>query len=294
MVIIMYCNFFGLSEKPFETTPDPKYLFLNRTYKELLHSLVYGVNARRGFIVIIGEVGTGKTVILNALKDELDNKTKIAFIFNTDISSKQMLILTLAELGLTLPKNIATAEALQCLNNFAIEQSAAGGNVLLIVDEAQNLSTPVLENLRLLSNIETRHTKLIQILLSGQPKLDYKLNRPEFEQLAQRISIKRYINHLSEKDTFDYIEHRLRIAKYKGPPIFSRQSQKLILKYSKGIPRKINIICDNALLIAYATENKIIEENIVEEVIRDLTQNPFQIYNTDEDFRYHHIFKDLL
>lgn len=267
-------------------TPDPKYLYLNQGYKKLLTSLVYGIHARRGFFVIIGEVGTGKTTILNALIDELDKNTKVAFIFNTDISFKQMLILALAKLGL-IPskKNLTMAEALQHLNEFAIKQSTAGGNVLLIVDEAQNLKRPALESLRLLSNIETRRTKLIQILLSGQPKLDYKLSRPEVRQLVQRITIKRYINHLSEKDTYDYIKHRLKIAGYKGPTIFSQDSLKLICENAEGIPRKINILCDNAFLIGYATEKKIIEESVIKEVIRDLTHSPFTKSRNNEEMR---------
>jgi general secretion pathway protein A len=238
----MYCNFFGFNERPFEMSPDPKYLYLNGHHMELLTSLVCGVDSRCSFIVIIGEVGTGKTTMLNALRDRLDKNTKVAFIFNTDITFKQMLILALSQLKLiSSNKNVSTAEALQLLSKFAEKQSRVGGNLVFIVDEAQNLKKSVLENLRLLSNIETRRIKLIQLLLCGQPKLDYTLKKPELRNLVQRISIRRYCTHLDEKDTYGYIDHRMRIAGYKGQCIFGQESLKLIWDFSKGLPRKINI-----------------------------------------------------
>jgi len=280
----MYCHFYGFKENPFVLTPDPKYLYLNQVYSELLSSLFYGVQNKQGFIVIIGDVGTGKTTLLNGLMDKLDHKTKVAFIFNTDISFKQILTLALAELGLTLSKKTYTmGEALQYLNKFSIQQSRSGGNVVLIIDEAQNLSKQALENLRLISNIETRRTKLIQILLSGQPKLDYKLNRPDCRHLIQRISIKRYISNLSEKDTYDYIEHRLKVCGYKGPPIFSKESLKWIWKNTKGVPRMINMLCENSLMIGYATETTTIGKHIVMEATRQLNYNPFKDKNWEEE-----------
>lgn len=283
----MYCHFFGFTEKPFVLTPDPKYLYLNQVYSELLSSLFYGVQNKRGFIVIIGDVGTGKTTLLNGLMDKLDKKTKVAFIFNTDISFKQMLILALAELGLSIrKKNMTMGEAIQYLNKFSVQQSKAGGNVVLIIDEAQNLSKQALENLRLISNIETRRTKLIQILLSGQPKLDYQLNKPELRHLIQRISIKRYITHLNEEDTYGYIEHRLKICGYKGPAIFSKDSLKWIWTNTNGVPRKINMLCENSLIIGYATETTTIGENIVKEAIRQLNYNPFKNKKREENPKY--------
>jgi general secretion pathway protein A len=285
----MYCHFFGFSEKPFVLTPDPKYLYLNQAYSELLSTLFYGVQNKRGFILIIGDVGTGKTTLLNGLMDKLEKKTKVAFIFNTDISFKQMLILALSELGLTVPKKSLTmGEALQNLKKFSIQQSRAGGNVVLIIDEAQNLSKQALENLRLISNIETRRIKLIQILLSGQPKLDYKLNRPELQHLIQRISIKRYITHFNEEDTYAYIEHRLKICGYKGPPIFSKDSLKWIWKNTEGIPRKINMLCENSLIIGYATKTTTIGQNIVKEAISQFNYNPDK--NEEEKQKYRFLF----
>ena len=181
--------------------------------------------------------------------DRLDENTKVAYIFNTDVTFEHMLIMTLVEFGVARPEeNLSKVEMLSRLNDFAIRQLARGVNVVMIVDEAQNLDDSSLESLRLLSNLETRKHKLVQIILSGQPELDIKLSRPELRQLAQRISLKRYITPLGEKETFEYIRHRLAIAGYKGQSLFSQKARQLIWEYSGGVPRKINILCDNALL----------------------------------------------
>jgi general secretion pathway protein A len=166
-------------------------------------------------------------------------------------------------------------EGINRLNNFAIKQFSRGGNLVLVVDEAQNLDNSTMENLRLLSNLETRKHKLIQIVLSGQPELDIKLAQPELRQLAQRISLKRYITPFGEKETYEYVQHRLSMVEYNGPALFSRQAQKIIWKYSGGVPRKINVLCDNALLIAYAMRQNTIQASVIEEAIRDLTYSPF-------------------
>jgi general secretion pathway protein A len=272
----MYCNFYGISEKPFDVTPDPAFLYLSPSHQEMLASLIYGIRERRGFIAIVGEVGTGKTTLLNAVLDRLDEKTKVAYIFNTDVTFEHMLVMALVELGVARPEeNLSKVESLSRLNDFAIRQLARGVNVVLIVDEAQNLDDRFLESLRLLSNLETRKHKLVQIILSGQPELDFKLSRPELRQLAQRISLKRYITPLSEKETYEYIQHRLVIAGYKGPSLFSHEARQLIWEYSGGVPRKINILCDNAFLIGYGLRKKKIKAPVVEEAIKDLSWSPF-------------------
>lgn len=281
----MYCNFFGFKERPFEMTADPKYLYLNEVYSELLATLLYAVQSRRGIILIIGDVGTGKTTILNALRDELNKNTKVAFIFNTHISFKQMLNLAVNELGLRISrKKMTVAETLLHLNKFAIKQSKSRGNVVIIVDEAQNLRKSELENLRLLSNMEFRQKKLIQILLSGQPGLEYKLNRPELSHLIQRISIRRYFKNFSEADTYGYISHRLNIAGYSGPDIFDKNSLKLIWKNSGGVPLKINMLCENSLMIGYAIGNITISEKIVKEANEALTYSPFQSRKKQKEY----------
>jgi len=272
----MYCGHFGFSEKPFDMTPDPKYLYLNHNNKEVFAALKYGIRDRRGFISIIGEVGTGKTTLLNAALDQLDENTKAAYIFNTSVTFDKILATTLFELGLKKPdESLSKIHAIDRLNKFAIKQLTAGGNVALIIDEAQNLDMKSLENLRLLSNLETRKHKLIQIVIAGQPELDAILQRQELRQLTQRINLNRYVIPLSEKETNDYIRHRLTVADYKGPHLFDRRAQKLIWEYSHGIPRKINILCDNALLTGYGVKKKRITTSLMEEAVKDLTRTPF-------------------
>jgi len=272
----MYRNHYGFSEKPFDVTPDPRFLYLTPNYREILASLIYGIQERRGFITIIGEVGTGKTTLLNAAIDRLDDKTSIAFVFNTNVTFEQILSMALYEWGLVKPKDrLSKINAIQRLNNFAIQKLAKAGNVVLIVDEAQNLDNNVMENLRLLSNLETRRHKLVQIVLSGQPELDTKLDQHELRQLAQRISLRRYVFPLSKKDTYAYIQHRLSFAKHSGSSPFAIKAQKLIWEYSGGIPRKINILCDNALLIGYGLKQKKIQAPVVQEAAEDLKWSRF-------------------
>jgi len=272
----MYCNYFGFSERPFELTPDPKFLYLSRGHIEMLASLTYGIHERRGFITIIGEVGTGKTILINTALERLDQDTKVAVILNTDLTFDQMLHMALVDLRLAkADEPLAKVQALHRLNAFAIKQLPLGGNVAFIVDEAQNLDSRSMENLRLLSNLETHKHKLVQIVLSGQPELDAKLNDPALRQLAQRISLRRYITPLSEKETYEYIQHRLAVAHYQGPSLFNGKAQKLVWNYSRGVPRNINILCDNALLIGYGMKNKRINEAIVKEAITDLKWSPY-------------------
>jgi len=272
----MYLKFYGFNDKPFEVTPDPKFLFMTPGYREVLSALVYGIHERRGIISVVGEVGTGKTLLLNALLDRLDRKHKTAFITNSDLTFKQMLLMVLYDLGVVqVEARISKVDAIQHLNDFAIKQLDRGGNVAIIIDEAQNISDRTMENLRMLSNLETHKHKLVQIVLCGQPELDEKLKRYGWRQLVQRISIKRYAISLSEEDTYRYLQHRIDTAGYKGSSLFSLDAQKLIWKFSKGIPRKINIVCDNALLIGYGLGQKKIDEAIVNEAVNDLTWSPY-------------------
>ena len=279
----MYLKFYGFNDKPFEVTPDPKFLFMTPGYQEILSALIYGIHERRGIIAVVGEVGTGKTMMLNALLDRLDRKHRSAFIFNSDLTFKQMLMMVLYDLGVVgAETRISKADAIQRLNEFAIKQLERDGNVVIIVDEAQNISDRTMENIRMLSNLETHKHKLVQIVLCGQPELDEKLSRHGWRQLVQRISLKRYSMNLSEEDTYRYLQHRLKTAGYKGPSIFSRNAQKQIWKYSEGIPRKINILCDNALLIGYGLVKKKIDEEIITEAINDLSWSPYMSFTVPE------------
>jgi general secretion pathway protein A len=273
----MYTRYFKFSEKPFEVTPDPKFLYLTSSYREILAALIYGIQERRGFITLIGEAGTGKTTLLNSVMEKIDESTKTAFIFNTSLTFKQILLMALDDLKvINSRRNLSKLEAIHHLNKFALSQLEKGGNVALIIDEAQNLKESFLENLRLLSNLETPKKKLVQIVLSGQPDLDAKLSKPNLNQLAQRISLRRFSKRLDEEETYNYISHRLSVANYKDKQLFDSDALKLIWQFSQGIPRKVNILCDNALLIAYATEKKQIDELIIKEVIRDLEFRPFR------------------
>jgi type II secretory pathway predicted ATPase ExeA len=272
----MYLNYYGFKDKPFEVTPDPKFLFMTNGYQEILSALVYGIHERRGFIAVVGEVGTGKTLMLNALLDRLDRKHKAAFIFNSDLTFKQLLTMVLCDLGVATPEErISKVEAIQRLNEFAIKQLERDGNVIIIIDEAQNISDKTMENIRMLSNLETRKHKLVQIVLCGQPELDEKLSRHEWRQLVQRISLKRYAMTLTEEDTYRYLQHRITVAQYEGSSLFTREAQNLIWEFSGGIPRKINILCDNALLIGYGLGRKEIDSEIIKEAINDLSWSPF-------------------
>ena len=267
----MYCDHYGFSEEPFNITPDPTFLYMSPGHEEVLTSIIYGIQGRRGIIAIIGEVGTGKTTLLNTALDWIDQKTKVAYVINFDVNFDELLNMALINLGLMAAElNPTKNEALQKLNDFALKQLSVGGNVVLIVDEAQNLNGPAMENLRLLSNLETPKHKLVQIILSGQPELETKLARPELRQLTQRISIRRYIDPLKESETYEYIQHRLDIADYKGSMLFSPEAQNLVWQCSQGIPRKINIICDNALLMGFRESHQKIEAQLIQKAIDDL------------------------
>jgi general secretion pathway protein A len=271
----MYCKFFGFSEKPFSITPDPKYLYLSPIHEELLTSLVYGIQERLGVISVVGEVGTGKTVILNTAFDWLSSKTRLAYMFNFDLNFEDLIIMTLVELGLAESSDaLSKIEAIKRLKEFALEQLLVGGTVAIIVDEAQNLSRQDMENLRLLSNLETRTHKLIQIVLAGQPELDHKLDSSELRQLKQRICLRRCIHPLNEKETFEYIQHRLSVADYNGHELFESEARDMLWKFTGGVPRKINILCDNALRICSSRKSYKIEAPDVVAAAKELRWEP--------------------
>ena len=273
----MYCGYYGFSEKPFEVTPDPKFLFLSPSHRETLASLVYGIRERRGFIALVGEVGTGKTTLINAAIERLEGNTKVAYLSNTALNFNQMLLMVLQELRLVDPgQRVGKVEAIRLLNDFTIRHLSEGGNVVLIIDEAQNLDATSMENLRLLSNLETRKHKLIQIVLAGQPELDAKLGRPDLRQLAQRVSMRRSIASLKEEETYEYLRHRLDVADYRGSELFPKRAKKLIYECSEGIPRRINILCDNALLIGFALKKKTIDIDCLAEAAGDLKWAPIE------------------
>src|SRR5262244_2053406 len=245
----MYKSFFGLKENPFNVNPDPRYLFLTKQIEEALSGLMYGIQTRKGFITLTGEVGTGKTTLVNRLLDWLHmRRTKTAFLFNSRMNSSQLFDFILAEFDIPCD-NKSKSQQLMKLNHWLLDRYRAGETAVLIVDEAQNLTFPVLEEVRLLTNLETSTDKLLQIVLSGQPELEERLKLPQLRQLRQRITLRCRTNPLSKEQTRDYVQERLRIAGSATPTaIFSEKAVEAIHLYSMGIPRVINLLCEHSLI----------------------------------------------
>ena len=265
----MYKNFFSFRERPFKLVPNPAYLFLSKSHEEVLAHLTYAVIQGDGFVEITGEVGTGKTTLCRAFLENLDNNTKAAYIFNPNLNSIQLLKTINDEFGIDSDAD-NTKDLIDRLNSFLIAKKAQGKNVILIIDEAQNLTTKVLEQLRLLSNLETSRDKLLQIILVGQPELGEKLDSHELRQLDQRITLRCQLVPLSHKEVREYIQHRINIASKKAGIQFAGAAYRSIYHYSRGIPRLINIVCDRALLTAFVLDQKIISGKIATAAIREL------------------------
>ncbi len=265
----MYTEFYGLREKPFEITPDPRFLYLSENHKEALAHLTYAVRERKGFTVITGEVGTGKTTLIQTLLSRLDGNTRTAYLFNPKLGSTDFLHYICEDLGLRGQKR-SKGQYIAALHRFLMACYARNENVVLIIDEAHTLDPELLEEVRLLTNLETPKSKLLQVILMGQPELNDTLNRPEFRQLKQRVSLRYHMQSLSKEETRQYIKKRMRIAGAFDDDIFTSKAFKEIYGYSKGIPRLINIVCDNALLTGYAADQKVIGKSIVSEVINHL------------------------
>ena len=265
----MYRQFFGLKEKPFNITSDPGFLYLSRVHKEAFAHLVYGIRERKGFLEITGEVGAGKTTLCRALLNHLDVNTKSAFVFNSTLPEMQLFQTILEDFGVPVGKKTKIS-MLRQFNNFLLKELSKNNNVVLIIDEAQNLKTSVLEELRILSNLETEKEKLFQMILVGQPELKEKLNAPNLKQLRQRIGVRFHITSLPSDETGAYIYHRLKVAGSKGDINFADGALDMIYKYSGGIPRLINTVCDKALLSAYIAETKYIDAAIIEKCIGEI------------------------
>jgi general secretion pathway protein A len=266
---IMYNSYFGFLESPFSVTPDPRFFYTNPIYQEAYAIPRYGIEAKKGFIVVTGEVGTGKTTLLRKLMRNLEDTVHSVFIFNTDLSFPELLQLILHDLGLA-PKEASKVTMLQELNDYLIKQLNQGHTVATLIDEAQNLSDDALENLRLLSNLETDQEKLLQIVLMGQPELEAKLDQPKLRQLKQRVALQCRLAPLKDEEVGPYIDFRLSAVGCEDKELFNPNAIQQIAFYSKGIPRLINIICDNALLCAYARSKKIVSADMIKEVARDL------------------------
>ncbi len=265
----MYNDFYGLLRSPFEMTPDPSFLHLGETHREGLATLVYGVRARKGFVLLTGEVGTGKTTLLHSLLAQLDKATASAYIFNPTLEPLDFFRVLFDEFGINLPCR-TKAEYLLALNRYLIDRLEKNQSALLIIDEAQALYPEMLEEVRLLSNLETPNSKLLQIMLVGQPELNEMLSRPELRQLRQRIVLRHHLVPLTRDEVGDYVDGRLAIAGYSGEGIFDRSALREIHKVTGGLPRLINIVCDSALLTGYAREMTTLGANVIREVANDL------------------------
>lgn len=265
----MYKRFYGLKENPFNVNPDPRYLFLTKQIEEALTGLMYGIQTRKGVITLTGEVGTGKTTLVNRLLDWLHHRrTKTAFLFNSRMNSSQLFDFILAEFEI-ICESKSKSQQLMKLNHWLLERYRAGEIVVLIIDEAQNLTFPVLEEIRLLTNLETSTEKLLQIVLSGQPELEEKLKLPQLRQLRQRIMLRCQTSAFTQEQARDYIRERLRIAGADSQPIFGEKAIDTVHLYSLGIPRVINLLCEHSLVNAYAEQQRPIQPEIVEEVARE-------------------------
>jgi type II secretory pathway predicted ATPase ExeA len=277
----MYTSFYNLREKPFELTPSPRFLYLGEIHKEALALLTYGVMDRKGFVLLTGEVGTGKTTIVQTLLKNLNSSSRYVYLSNPLLSSKEFLLYVASSLGFE-PQSGSKASFLVQFQEFLSRMAQDQQNVILIVDEAQKLSYRLLEEVRLLSNMETTDEKLINIFLIGQPELNERLMNPKCRPLLQRISVRYHINPLDQKETDDYIKTRLKAAGAKSLSIFPKDVVKLIHEYSQGYPRMINVLCDNALLLGYSRGKKNITPAMIKECYEDL-QLPLSHQPGDSD-----------
>ena len=265
----MYCEYYGLEKRPFEMTPDPSFLYLSDTHREGLATLVYTIQSGKGFVVLTGEVGTGKTTLLHALLGQLDSNTASAFLFNPRLDVLDFFRILFDEFGIE-TRCRTKGEYLLALNRFLLSLLERNQSAILIVDEAQNLSPDLLEEIRLLSNLETATSKLIQIMLVGQPELNDLLGRPELRQLRQRVALRHELRPFDRKETAEYVEQRLQRAGFTGKQIFKKSALHEIYQVTGGIPRLINIVCDSALLQGYSREMKSCDGSRIRDVARDL------------------------
>jgi general secretion pathway protein A len=265
----MYKKFFGLKENPFNVNPDPRYLFLTPHTQEALACLTYGIETRKGFILMTGEVGTGKTTLINKLLEWLHKERVFtAFVFNPRLSVSQFFDFMMADFGIPCESH-QKGQMLVKLNQWLLDRYQAGERAVLVVDEAQNLSPQMLEEIRLLTNLETSTEKLLQIVLAGQPELEQKLNQPQLRQLRQRITLRAKTRQLTLEETHGYIVERMRIAGADNPDIFSPEAVEAVHRYARGIPRVTNLLCEHALVSSFADQKNPVPAEIVEEVARD-------------------------
>lgn len=265
----MYLEYYNLKEYPFNITPDPRFLYFASQHKAAYDHLIYGIRQRKGFIVLTGEVGSGKTTLCRAAIAGLDNSVATALVLNPYLTETQLIKATLNDFGLKV-KGRDRLTYIETLNEFLLEKNKKGMNVALFIDEAQNLSPRLMEQVRLLSNLETDQHKLMQIVLCGQPELRERLERSDLRQLRQRITVRYHLSPLSNEDTEKYIRHRLLIAGSDGSIVFDEKALRDIYRYTKGGPRLINAVSDNALLAGYVDRTHVIDSRCIKKAIQQL------------------------
>jgi general secretion pathway protein A len=265
----MYCQFYGLKERPFNVTSDPSFFFLSRKHNEALSHLSYGVSQRKGIIVLTGEIGTGKTTLCRFFLNRLGQKVKTAFILNPNLSDVQLLEAIIRDFGISL-KDASRLGPVAALNKFLLSEAMTGNNIILIIDEAQNLKPRQLEQVRLLSNLETEKDKLLQVILVGQPELNQRLDMHELRQLRQRVMVRYHVSPLEHEEIKEYINHRLATAGSRGSIRFSDEAIKAVADFSSGTPRLINMFCDRALLAGFAAGVSTIDTNVINRCFEEL------------------------
>jgi type II secretory pathway predicted ATPase ExeA len=265
----MYKDFYGLKANPFNVNPDPRYLFLTKHTEEALACLTYGIESRKGFVLLTGEVGTGKTTLINKFLEWLrTQRATTAFVFNSRMNVPQFLDYMMSDFGIPCESE-SKSQIMLRLNSWLLERYRAGETAVLIVDEAQNLSDEVLEEIRLLTNLETATEKLLQVVLVGQPELEEKLKQPQLRQLRQRLTLRAKTHALTLEETRAYVQQRLRIAGAEGGKIFQAEALDAVFRYSLGIPRVINLICEHCLVNGFVDQQKVIGAEVVDAVARD-------------------------
>ena len=274
----MYARFFGLRQEPFSLAPDPRYLFMSKRHREALAHLLYGVSGGGGFVLLSGEIGAGKTTVCRCFLEQIPKRCNVAYVFNPKLTVPELLKTICEEFRIPTPDETRGPPSVKAyvdpLNDFLLKTHAVGQNNVLIIDEAQLLSVDVLEQLRLLTNLETSERKLLQIVLIGQPELRTMLERPELEQLAQRVIARFHLKALSEAETQQYIKHRLSVAGLTRAVPFDRKALERIHQIARGVPRRINLLCDRALLGAYAHGKQTIDTPMVERAAREVFGKP--------------------
>ena len=266
----MYLDYYGLTEPPFDITPNPRFLFYSAKHREAFNHVLYGIRERKGFVQLTGEVGAGKTTLCRAILEQLDNgQYATALILNPVMSAEELVKAVAIEFGLPV-NGLDRLETLSVINHFLLHQVETGKETVLIIDEAQDMTDELLEQVRLLSNLETDDRKLLQIVLMGQPELRDRLNNPKLRQLRQRITVRYHLPPLNRYEVNQYIQHRLQVAGAKGSPYFTQLALWRVYRYSQGIPRLLNAICDKALLAGFVTQCEKISFRMIGRAVNEL------------------------